>query len=215
METVAVIVASFGDKEKWDLLAESAIRSVSTQSREPDEFFRIHGNSLHEARNSGADKAKSKYLLFLDCDDQFEQGYIEAMMQPGPYPNELRYPRIRYVSENSTVNDNNLPPPITFPRKALDRGNYMVIGTMVERETFLAVGGFRDLHAYEDWDLWVRCWLYGGEPRLVKDAIYRVTKRKDSRNSLKDSRIGIDLCREIISYNKKWQKEMRKAGKIK
>ena len=212
-ETVAVIVASFGDKEKWDRIAEPAIKSVNLQSRQPDEFFRIHGTDLHEARNSGALTAKSKYLLFLDCDDQFEPGYIEAMMRPGIYPNELRYPRIRYISEN-IVNPKYEPEPMVFPRKALDRGNFMVIGTLVEREIFLAVGGFRELKAYEDWDLWIRCWLYGGEPRLIKDAIYRVTKRPNSRNSLKDARAGMELCREIIAYNKQWQKDMRKEGKL-
>ena len=80
----------------------------------------------------------------------------------------------------------------------------MVIGTLVRRELFLAAGGFRDLRAYEDWDLWIRCWMLGADPVLVTGAIYRAHRRAGGRNIIKEAEA---LCKEIISYNRKWQSE--------
>lgn len=210
-ETVAVIVASYGDKQFWDALAVRALDSAYKQSRPPDEILRVHGHSLHECRNEGAKQAKADYLCFLDCDDELEPHYLEAMMQPGVHPLELRYPRVRYVSEN-LLDRRFVPDPIILPRRSLDRGNFMVIGTVLRKDLFEASGGFRELRAYEDWDLWIRCWMLGAEPRLVPDAIYRATKRQGSRNIIKDPHL---ICSEIISYNKHWQLEMRKSGVIK
>jgi glycosyltransferase involved in cell wall biosynthesis len=209
-ETVAVIVASYGDKVFWDSLAERALASVELQSRPPDELHRIHGDSLHGCRNEGAERSKSKYLCFLDCDDELEQNYLEAMMAPPTYPIELRYPRVRYISEN-LQNWNYMPDPIVLARRSLDRGNFMVIGTVVEREIFLAAGGFRDLPAYEDWDLWIRCWMLGAEPRLIRGAVYRAISRRGSRNRISKAQA---ICAEIIDYNKQWQTEMKREGKI-
>lgn len=210
MDTVAVIVASYGDKEFWDSLAERALASVAKQTRQPDELHRIHGESLHGCRNEGAERANSRWLCFLDCDDELEPGYLEAMMIPGIYPIELRYPKVRNVTEN-LVDLRFIPEPQILPRRSLDRGNFMVIGTLVEKELFLEAGGFRELRAYEDWDLWIRCWMLGAETRLVPDAIYRAIKRRGSRNIIQDPQL---VCADIISYNKQWQDEMKKAGKI-
>jgi glycosyltransferase involved in cell wall biosynthesis len=209
-DTVAVIVASYGDKDFWDSLAERALASVSAQTRPPDELHRIHGEDLHSCRNTGAERATSKWLCFLDCDDELEPTYLEAMMRPGEYPVEMRYPRVRYVTEN-LVDIKYIPEPIVLPRRSLDRGNFMVIGTLVERDVFLAAGGFRELRAYEDWDCWIRCWMLGAEPRLVFPAIYRATKRRGSRNIIKDPQL---VCQDILTYNKQWQAEMKKAGKL-
>jgi glycosyltransferase involved in cell wall biosynthesis len=209
-ETVAVIVASYGDKQFWDSLGERALASVANQTRQPDDLLRIHGEDLHSCRNEGAERAKTDLLCFLDCDDELEPPYLEAMLHPATYPIEMRYPRVRYVTEN-LVDMKFIPEPIVLPRRALDRGNFMVIGTVVPRETFLEAGGFRELRAYEDWDCWIRLWMLGAEPRLVKDAIYRATKRRGSRNIIKDPQL---VCDDIITYNKVWQAGMKREGRI-
>lgn len=206
-ETVSVIVASYGDKHFWDILAEIAIESVKLQTRPPDELHRIHGTSLDQCRNEGAALSRSDYLCFLDCDDELEPGYLEAMLRPGIAPLELRYPRVRYINES--LNKDKLPEPITLPRRSLDRGNFMVIGTLMRRDLFEEAGGFRDLDAYEDWDLFIRCWLLGAEPRLIPDAIYRAHKRPGSRNTIQNPTA---ICQEIISYNKQWNADRKRRG---
>lgn len=202
METIAVIVASFGDKTFWDSLAARALKSVYNQSRPPDELIRTHGPSLHEARNDSAFRAKSDFLCFLDCDDALEPGYLEAMMAPGKRL-ELRYPMVRYVS-SALVNEKYVPDPVALTPRPLRDGNFMVIGTVVSRDIFIQAGGFRDLRAYEDWDLWIRCWLLGCDPCLIEKAIYRIYQRPDSRNAVKNPQV---LCEQIVNYNRKWNRE--------
>ena len=35
---------------------------------------------------------------------------------------------------------------------------------------------------YEDWDLWLRCWLARGTVEAIPEAVYRAHVRNDSRN---------------------------------
>lgn len=210
METITVIVASYGDRDYWDGLAQRALDSIAYQTRQPDEVIRLHGTSLDQARNTAASQAKSDLLCFLDCDDELEVNYIQAMTEPGIFPVEMRYPKVRYISE-SLVNKSYMPDPVILPRRSLDRGNFMVIGTVIPREIFLRAEGFRDIRAYEDWDLWIRCWMLGAEPRLIPGAIYRAYRRKGSRNIIKDPAI---VSAQVINYNKEWQAKMKAEGKL-
>jgi glycosyltransferase involved in cell wall biosynthesis len=207
--TISVLISGYGDHTYWGPMADRAQRSAEFQTHLPDEIIRTHGNSLHEARNSGAEKAKSELLCFLDYDDVLEPDYISSMLVPQIAPLELRYPRVRFVNE---INPDppSLPEPTILPRRSLDRGNFMVIGTVLPRDLFLRAGGFRNIHAYEDWDLWIRCWMLGAESRLIRGAIYRATKRTGGRNQIQDPK---SVCAEIMSYNKQWQIEMKRAGK--
>jgi hypothetical protein len=66
------------------------------------------------------------------------------------------------------------PTPVVIPAKPLLEGNYIVIGAMHRLEQFHRVGGFYDWPAWEDWCLWIRCWLDGAEIVPVPEAIYRV-----------------------------------------
>jgi GT2 family glycosyltransferase len=201
-ETVAVIIASFGETEPWNTLSKRAVTSVERQQRLPDRLYRIHDKSLHEARNNGAAAVSTDWLCFLDCDDELEPGYLHAMMsavKSGDGKNELLYPKVRYVHEGDTPEAISTRKPVVLVRKPLWQGNFMVIGTLVRREIFKKVGGFRDLRAYEDWDLWIRCWMKGCDVRLVPGAIYRAWYRKGSRNAIDNP---ILLQNEIIKYNK-------------
>jgi glycosyltransferase involved in cell wall biosynthesis len=208
-ETVSVIIASYGDREKWNRLSQRALASVANQTRPPDSVYRIHHNSLHEARNKGADISPNKWLCFLDCDDELEPGYLEAMMQIPNSTMEIRYPRVRFVSEN-VVDPKSYPDPVSLPQRPLWRGNFMVIGSLVTREIFLNAGGFRPLEAYEDWDLWIRCWMLGADPRMIQGAIYRAHRFKGSRNLVKNPQ---NLCAEIIQYNREWQAKIKMQRK--
>lgn len=206
-DTVSVIVASYGDKTHWDALADRALQSIKTQIRPPEEIHRIHGNTLHEARNEGARRAGTDWLCFLDCDDELEPEYLYAMMEGGS-PLELRYPRVRHISPY-LIDITLAPEPVHLHARPIERGNYMVVGTLVRRDLFWCAEGFRDIPAYEDWDLWIRCWMLGADPRLIMGAVYRVHRRNGSRNSLQTSSAH-GACSEIIRYNREWQYKRKK-----
>ncbi len=198
MQTVAVIIASYGDRDKWNRHAQKAVLSIANQNRPPDQLIRYHGESLHQARNKAASWAETNWLCFLDCDDALEPDYLLCMMAREDLGNELRYPRVRYVSEN-LMDPRCIPEPVTLPSRPLWTGNFMVIGTLIKTSLFSDVGGFRNLPAYEDWDLWIRAWLHGANPRLVPGAIYQALRRHDGRNIVLHAK---ELFQQIIMDNK-------------
>ena len=202
-ETIGVVIASYGDRSAWNTMAVRALNSVCLQTLPPDEVYRIHRNSLHEARNEGALALSTEYVCFLDCDDELEPDYLRSMMSIPTQTGKmyLRYPMVRYVSE-SMENRGRTPAPIALPSRPLWQGNFLVIGTVIKRDLFIRAEGFRDIHAYEDWDLWLRCWILGADPVLVRGAIYKAWRRRGSRNAVA---MPQGLCSEIINYNKKWK----------
>jgi hypothetical protein len=81
----------------------------------------------------------------------------------------LLTPRISYVVKGRTK------PPRYWKGDAdtFKTGNWLVIGTLVQRELFMEVGGFRPFpHGLEDWNFWARCVRAGAEIRKVPSAIY-------------------------------------------
>ena len=195
---VTVCVATFGDKQWVDLAKERAIPSAKALGVP---VFHHHGSDLIAARNFLGHVVLSEWLCFLDADDELEAGYFDAMEHSDA---DLRTPRVRYVRDRS------FPTP-RFPRVAghvhgctaecLDQGNWMVIGTLVRRDMFLAVGGFHDYPWSEDWDLWVRCCKAGATIEPIPGAVYRAHVRSDSRNRAPDRAFKLAAHQAIARAN--------------
>lgn len=176
-ETVDVIIAAYGDRDIWIPLAERAAKSVDNKARV---IFQFGGNidNLGSLRNSGAIRSDADWLIFLDADDELAPGYIEAMLSG---TGDMRWPATLGFYDDGTEDAEigHLAP----NGASLIHHNWMVIGTMVRRDLFLEVGGFRDLPILEDWDLWIRMVLAGAKPESCFSAIYRINVRPDSRNN--------------------------------
>ena len=168
---VTVIVGTYGGNEWIDLANERAKPSVRDQAAD---VLHVHGETLAESRNAGAARASTEWLCFLDADDELTPGYMDAMARASA---DLRGPAVAYVRPNGRA-----AAPKLWPRVDLADGNYLLIGTLVRRDLFLEVGGFRGWPMYEDWCLWQRCWLAGATIEQVPAAIYRAHVRPDSRN---------------------------------
>lgn len=189
---ISVVIGTFGDPE-WKRLAERAAASVEKQTV-PAKIILSHADTLHEARNYGAMEADSKYLVFLDADDELDPYYIEAMTEAIAQRQHSRY--LYQPSTLGVVNGKEDPEPVLIPERPLDTGNYMVIGTAVSRHLFYEVGGFKDWPIYEDWCLWIRCWRAGARSVQVPDAIYRVHVNPASRNQ-QDRKTQVRYFNEI------------------
>ena len=173
---VTVVVATFGDRA-WIDTAQAAIASARAQTHPARDVIHVHGETLHGARNAGAAQAQSEWLCFLDADDTLEAGYLAAMAAH-EHEADLLGPAVQYVFEGGKI----LAPPKLIDPMPLDTGNYLVVGTLVRKAMFEAVGGFEDWDFYEDWALWLRCHQAGATVVQVPEAVYIATHRFRSRN---------------------------------
>jgi glycosyltransferase involved in cell wall biosynthesis len=185
---VTVVVGTFGSSEWSKLAVERAIPSAEPQAP----VIHCHGADLAAARNEGAAQADSEWLCFLDADDELAPGYFEAMARASA---DLRGPAVVYIRGRRER------PPKLWLVCDLRDGNYLVIGTLVRRAMFEAVGGFKGWPLYEDWCLWQRCAAAGATIEQVPGAIYRAYARRDSRNRAPGR-----------SERLRWHEEIRRAN---
>lgn len=186
MTFISVLIATHGD-DAWRDLAWS--RAYPTAADQADEVLVVHepDKTLAQTRNILAGAAFGDYLCFLDADDELEPGYIDRMREAfprfetwiiNPPDAPLLAPAVRYVDQNGSASKAVIPSKGRWPDL-----NECVIGTLVWRKLFAAVGGFRELPSLEDYDLWLRCVKAGATIRHVPAAVYRATVRAGSRNS--------------------------------
>lgn len=189
---VTVCIATYGDFEHWRAMGNRAAASVPADVP----VVRVHGDSIHEARNAAAAQVRTEWICALDADDELEAGYFEAMETSHC---DLRAPLVRYV-----VNQNSRRP-AQIPEGTFDmaNGNKLVIGTLIRKAMFDQVGGFRDYPMYEDWDLWQRCWLAGATIGFT-DAVYRAHVRPGSRNRAPSHAEKLATHHAIRSANMPW-----------
>ena len=70
-----------------------------------------------------------------------------------------------------------------YPQIDLASGNWLVVGTALERSLFMEVGGFGDYpHGFEDWSLWAKCWKLGALVVPVPRAVYCAHWNNDSKH---------------------------------
>lgn len=196
--TFSVIIGTYGDIGHWAELAARAHLSAEAQTREPVDIIWEHADNLHGARNLGAEKARGDILIFLDADDELDPNYLEAMYLAANNV-ALRADRFTFLYQPATlgiVDGKEDSEPVLIPERPLDTGNFMVIGTGVERELFNKVGGFYDWPIYEDWCLWIRCYLAGAGFVKVPDAVYKVHVNQQGRNS-QERRLQVQMFNQI------------------
>lgn len=175
---VSIIIPTFGDFETWNRMSLEATNTAVKETRKPGKVIRVHQDTLAMARNLGALEANTDWIIFLDADDTLRRGYCEAMLQAA----EGCHKGIFRPNTIAVVDGVEEGVPQMIPRSNLFDSNCAVIGSMVSKEQFFKVGGFRELERLEDWDLFLRLYIDGAELVDVPEAIYRVGYRTDSRN---------------------------------
>lgn len=193
---VTIIVATFGDPSWRTIAAERAIPSAGPQAP----TIAVHGNSIAEARNTGAVLAQTEWLIFLDADDELAPGYVDAMLAAG---GDLRAPELHLIRAIDSIEVPDLA------SRDMAVMNQCPIGTMIRRQRLFDVGGFWEERAWEDWSLFRRCWLDDDVIVHVPGAVYRSFVGRTGRNStVTDPK---SLHREIIASHDRWLSARRAA----
>jgi hypothetical protein len=179
VDSIGVVIGTFGSNE-WGVRGAKALASLRDQSCLPDEMCHIHTDSLHEARNRGAESLNVDWLIFLDADDRLHEDYVLHMSEATKHRLPSLWQPSTIGSYPGGLMDDE---PVLISKKDIKKSNYLVIGTMCKAEMFHDVGGFKDYPILEDWDLWIRMHKAGAIVGACPEAVYIVNVRDNSRNS--------------------------------
>jgi hypothetical protein len=191
---LTVIVGTFGDESyrrmAVELAAPSAESQAATVHYHHEDPGATYGQQLADCRNIPARAATTEWLAFLDADDELMPGFVEAMDQA---TGDLRTPAVSYVRPGRGP-----ARPMFWPERDIRDSNYLIVTTLMRREEFLALGGFRDVPLYEDWDLFQRFIKAGASVERVPGAVCRVHIRPGSLHRRGSTRHDKQHAHEVV-----------------
>lgn len=178
---VTVAIATYGSADWIKLAQQRAIPSVGDQA---PVIYRHDDTGLAAARNATLGKIETEYVVHLDADDELTPGYIDALATGSA---DVRAPAVQYLREGDRYGRGARVPRVAGHRHlceadCLTAGNWLAVGAAAPVALLREVGGWRDWPVYEDWDLFLRCYLAGATFEAIPTAIYRAFVRSDSRN---------------------------------
>ena len=197
---ISIIIATYGE-ESWRELALT--RALPSVEHYDTEILVGHDEdaSIAQVRNALAAKATGEWLCFLDADDELARGYLEAMERKLGR-GRLLTPRVMQIVQGRRKR-------AAFIKKVnLMTGNYLVIGTAIERSLFERAGGFCDYpHGFEDWSLWYKAARLGAQVVQVPAAIYIQHVNPDSkhRQGWKDREYQVSTHLAVQAELEAWQ----------
>ncbi len=168
-----IVIATHGSEE-WHQRGNNL--AIKTTDAFPGiEVVFGHGprEQLHEVRNRLAARATSEWLCFLDADDELSPGYFRAMEAA---TGDLRAPAVRWVYPDGRYDQQ------VLDDRDIEVGNPCVIGTLIRKDLFDEIGGFKKWWAWEDWALFLSAHRKGAVIEHVPDAVYIANVRENSRN---------------------------------
>lgn len=198
-DNVTIAVATYGSAA-WTQLART--RAIPSARALGVPVVYHHGWDLQNARNGALAKVETEWVVHLDADDELETGFIKSMATGTA---DMRAPSVRYVRPGRT--DWPKMPHVSghghhdCVADCLRRGNWLVVGTAVRADLVRQVGGWGSEPVYEDWALWLRCYLAGATVEPIPSAIYRAHVRRNSRNRAPSHAAKLATHRSIEAAN--------------
>lgn len=211
---ISILIPSYGEPV-WEEMAETrALPSAMAQNAHEVLIDHDPTGTIASVRNGLAEKATGDWLLYLDADDELGPGYIAAMqraygqgrIRDGIPP--LLTPAVSYVTKGRRQMARFLP------GSDLSKNNYLVVGTLVERDLFLSVGGFSDYpHGFEDFSLWSKCWRAGAKVIQVRRAVYIAYVNLESKHRMnwKNRRWQVEMHERVVRELDHWEEEYKSA----
>ena len=182
MLMISVEIPSYGDAEWLHLSRDRAYPSVLIQDKCEVVMHHEQDGTRASSLNNGANRTTGEWIVFLDADDEFAPGYVGAMRR-ALEQNTSDGTRVLFTPAVQQIRRGRPRKPFFFPECDFTTGNWIVIGTMINRAFFTELGGFRDHpHGLEDWNMWARAVRAGATVRKVPDAVYRAHVNPKSKH---------------------------------
>jgi len=183
-ELVSIVIPVWGEYEKF---YERCLSSVLKQTYKNYEIIKVDTETdLPTARNVGIRKAKGKWILPLDVDDEIEPTYLEETVGKGDI--------VTTAQTNGVVIEREIE------IEKFKTQNQLIACSLFKKEVWENIGGYDEnlKEGYEDWDFWWRACKAGYKITLVDKPLYTYTQREDSMvdNTKKNQK-------EILSYIRK------------
>jgi hypothetical protein len=199
MLDISIVVSTFGSF-RWQLQAQERALPNARSFGVP--VIYNHGNSLHEARNLGLYQVETEFVCHLDADDELAPDFFEQMEK---VDGDLRPPSVNHVYERVTfmpqVVGKNGVHRHTCVADCLEDGNWLVVGTVAKTKLLQQVGGWKEWGNFEDWDLWMRCWIAGASITPVPKAVYKAYSTAQGRCKNMPQQEIDRICDEIRKAN--------------
>lgn len=177
-----------------------SVRSVLTQTSEPDEVIVVddancdetrkvlkefgnkvlyvvneQGKGAPSSRNIGAQVATGDFVGFLDDDDEWLPQKLEKQVERIQEKNlDACFSQIQIVYENLNFSYPTNSRDVGDPLKEILKENFIggTISALVKRDKFIKVGGFDEsFPAREEYDLWIRLISSGGRIGIVEEPL--------------------------------------------
>ena len=175
--TFEIIIPTFGDIS-WKQTAEKRAIPSAFRQNGGTIVTPSHADTLSAARNDPGLASEADYLVFLDADDQLEDGYVEsAALTIAATDADVVVPYVQKVESDGTATQ---PPKLLDPQ-SWAHGALCVVGSPIRTELFKRLGGFREMPMYEDWDLFWTCHQRGALFVESPNTIYRYWQTPVSR----------------------------------
>jgi glycosyltransferase involved in cell wall biosynthesis len=197
-ENIEIIVVDDGSTDNT--------KEVAHKFKDDIAYYYQKNSGVASARNNGAKKSKGQYLVFLDADDILSDNYVEICIDKI----EDDSSKYIYTDMNLFGSESRAHEAFDFdPYYLVNKGNYIHVGALIEKDAFIKVGGFSNLEAFEDWDLWLKFLDQGMRGAYTKDAIYNYRRHEGSRDDISD-RKKARIIRQILSRHPESKKQFYK-----
>lgn len=181
MKDVTVVVPTCGGDE-WLHMGNQAAENVEKMGIK---VLRVHIplGTVSQARNAGLYQVKTKYVVFLDADDDLDSRYFDnVVLTADVTATAIQYsdligpqiPRV-WLHEHQGYK----PHDGECTGECLPDGNYIHIGAFINVKAALAVGGFRDYPVYEDWALYLAMQQNGATFDTHYSSVYLANTREN------------------------------------
>lgn len=189
------------DDGSTDNTAQVACSFSDTRVR----YIHQENRGLSAARNTGILRSSGEYLTFLDSDDLFVADKLETLLNA-----MQRDPGLGFVAGQAVLIDENaLPLGKVFDTPLPENPVHLLLwnplhvcSVMMRRDWQQKVGLFDEsLHAYEDWDMWLRLARAGCRMGWVAHpvSLYRFHTRQMTRDKDRMTTATFAVLKKVYS----------------